>query len=197
MTNEGLWSGSFGDEYTQRNISSYSLRKGWWDRFCRDYRFENVLEVGCNVGANIGMIAAQTKAHKSIWGCDINESSLVRAKKNEPYLNIVYASGFDLPFRDDYFDLVFTAGVLIHQSLDSVEALMQEIIRVSGKYIMSMEYENPIFEEIPYRGKKGALYRGPWGEIYEKRYGLKALNKYRLSKEDGFDDVAVTILGKY
>lgn len=196
MTNEGIWSGRFGDEYTERNKSAYSLRRGWWEKFCRDNRFESVLEVGCNVGANVGMIAGQTNAHKSTWGCDVNEGSLLVAKKNEPRLNFVYASGFDLPFRDEYFDLVFTAGVLIHQSLDTVEAMMQEIIRVSGKYVLAMEYESQIFEEVPYRGLKEALYKGPWGDIYEKRYGLKLLHKYKVSKEEGFDNVTAWLLGK-
>lgn len=197
MTNEGIWSGKFGDEYTERNKSAYSNRLAWWQKFCRDYRFKSVLEVGCNVGANVGMIAAQTNEDKSTWGCDINENALIQARKNEPSLNFVYASGLDLPFKDEFFDLVFTAGVLIHQTPETVEAMMQEIIRVSAKYVMSMEYESDIFEEIPYRGLSHALYKGPWGQVYEKRYGLKLLNTVKLDKREGFDDVTVTILGRH
>ena len=62
---------------------------------------------------------------------------------------------------------------------------------------MSMEYESDIFEEIPYRGLKNALYKGPWGQVYEKRYGLKLLNTVKLDKREGFDDVTVTILGRH
>ena len=191
MNNDGLWSGKFGDEYTERNKSAYELRRGWWTKFCDDYRFRSVLEVGCNVGANLGMIASRTNAHKSIWGCDVNEGSLVQARKNEPHINFVWASGLDLPFKDDCFDLVFTAGVLIHLAPETRENMMQEVLRTSGKYVVSMEYDWPYFEEIPYRGQTAALYKGPWGEIYEKRYGLKLLSKCKLSKQDGFDDVTV------
>ena len=187
-TNEEIWKGKFGDEYTERNKDAYKARWPFWDRFCRSWGFDSVLEVGCNVAPNIGMISAIKENQKDVWGCDINANALWKGRRLEPGLNLVYASALDLPFQDEWFDFVFTAGVLIHLHPDSRERAMQEIIRVSNGYVGAIEYECPEFQEIKYRGLNNALYKGPWGDIYEKRYGLRPVHKERLRKDDGWDD---------
>lgn len=196
MSNEHIWYGKFGTEYTARNDRDFSPRYEWWRLVCEKYDFDNVLEVGCNNGMNISHIASQLDHPSMAWGCDINPAALELAKQRHPGLNIVMASGLDLPFKDDYFGMVFTAGVLIHQTPATVETMMQEIIRVSRQYVMAIEYENDIFTEIPYRGLTGALFKGPWGEVYEKRYGLKLIEKVYLDKEMGFDRCCAWCLTK-
>lgn len=193
MSNEQLWEGTFGDQYTVRNDVDMP-RADWWHRVCQRYDFANVLEVGCNVGHNLRDIAQYLDEPSLAWGMDINSQALKLAKQRYPDINFVRASGLDIPFRDQYFDMVFTAGVLIHQTPETVQSMMQEIIRVSAKYVMSIEYESDVFEEIPYRGQSGALFKGPWGEVYEKRYGLRLLEKVELGREHGFDFCTATIL---
>jgi len=37
-----------------------------------------------------------------------------RSKQNLKNIDILQGSAFDVPFKDGFFDLVFTSGVLIH-----------------------------------------------------------------------------------
>jgi len=196
VSNEALWAGQFGDDYTVRCDKDYSPRIKFWGDIVYKAKFKNVLEVGCGGGQNISLLAKYLPAPSNAWGCDINQRALTGLRTKYRELNAVRCSAFDLPFRDDYFDMVFTAGVLIHQKPEEVDIVMQEIIRCSNRYVLCMEYDNPIFEEIHYRGKAGALFRGPYGDVYEKKYGLKLIDKGFAGKEDGFDDLTVHLLSK-
>lgn len=187
MSNEALWAGDFGREYTERNaLSPYELRKPFFKAILDDYIIKSVLEVGCNMGFNLALM--QGLAPKNIWGCDVNDSNIQRMREQYPLIQSVVASGFDLPFRDGYFDLVFTSGVLIHQKPTEVEAMMQEIIRVSGKYVMAIEYWSETFKEIKYRGGDETLFKGPFGDVYEKRYGMRTVASGSLDRNEGWDD---------
>lgn len=198
MSNVDLWESSFGDSYTVRCDKDYSPRnKFWGDIICRT-QVKRVLEVGCNTGQNLDIIAGYLpKPDNNAWGCDVNRMALSLCRTRHGDLNVVKCSGFDLPFKDNYFDLVFTAGVLIHQKPSEVEIMMQEIIRVSHHYVLALEYGNDIFDEIPYRGNDGSLFKGPYGEVYEKKYGLRLINTGFLGKGDGFDDLTFWLLSKF
>lgn len=196
MSNEHIWYGKFGDEYTKRNDKDFQPRAAFWNMVCDRYGFANILEVGCGSGMNLSMIAGRLDHPSCAWGIDINQTAIGLCKMRNPELNVVLSSGLDLPFRDEYFDAVFTAGVLIHQTPDTVEHMMQEIIRVSNRFVFAIEYEDEIFKEVEYRGMKGALFKGPWGDIYEKRYGLKLLDKEPAGKDVGFDSCTFWALSK-
>lgn len=196
MSNEHIWHGSFGTDYTRRNDLDFSARNGWWDYISDKHHFGSVLEIGCNNGMNLASLARNLDHPSMAWGVDVNEEAVAACKRKHPKLNVVLASGLDLPFRDGCFDMVFTAGVLIHQSPSTFEMMMQEIIRVSNKYVMAIEYDAEVFTEVPYRGLQGALFKGPFGEVYERKYGLKLLYKEKVGKEWGFDDAMVWVLSK-
>ena len=196
MSNEYIWAGDFGNEYNKRNNSSFTERQPFWRSVYERHPFRNVLEIGCNKGHNLSLIELVISHEDDIWGVDVNSESIRKGKELNPYLNLVTTSGLDLPFRDDYFDMVFTAGVLIHQSPSTFEQMMQEVIRVSCKYIMAIEYDAEVFTEVPYRGLEGTLFKGPFGELYERKYGLLLLEKFRVGKDLGFDDTTVWILQK-
>jgi pseudaminic acid biosynthesis-associated methylase len=199
MSNEDLWAGEFGTLYTIRNEAfPYERRDSFFKDLISKYQIGSVLEVGCNMGMNIAMISGYLSSPWNTWGIDINKRNIHDMRKRWPDVQSIHGSGFDLPFRDDYFDLVFTSGVLIHQKPSEVERMMQEVIRVSGKYVMAIEYWNEMFIEMKdYRGGRETLYGGPYGDIYEKRYGLKLLEEKNLLKDQGWDNCEMWILEKY
>ncbi len=196
MSNEKIWAGKFGTEYTKRNDGDYSPRRDFWEAFTKRYSFANVLEVGCNTGMNLRDIAWHVDHPANVWGVEINTEAVQLARDRNNCINFCQCSGLDLPFRDEYFDLVFTAGVLIHQTPDTFEVMMQEIMRVSNNYVMAIEYEADVFTEVPYRGLEGALYKGPWGDIYEKRYGLRLIESKKVGKDAGWDDCRLWLFTK-
>jgi pseudaminic acid biosynthesis-associated methylase len=196
VSNADLWAGQFGDDYTARCDKDYSPRHKFWGDIIYKAKIRTVLEVGCNTGQNIDIISDYLPSRSNAWGCDVNQKALDLLHERHKELNAVKCSGFDLPFRDEYFDMVFTAGVLIHQQPSEIDIMMQEIIRVSHRYVLCMEYYSDIFEEVPYRGKESALFKGPYGDVYEKKYGLKLIDTGFMGKGEGFDDLTWHLLSR-
>ena len=189
MSNEALWSQTFGDEYTVRNDKDYSPRTEFFRNLLLRYPAESILEVGCNQGMNLDLIGGRQ------YGCDVNPGAVRMCHTRHPDLNVICCSGYVLPFQSDFFDLVFTCGVLIHQRPNEVVQMMEEVERVSRKYVLAMEYAAEAFEEIPYRGQKEALFKGPYGEMY-KSLGLHLIATGFLGLEQGFDSVTFWMFEK-
>ena len=135
---ERLWSGDFGDDYVDRN-KDFAVRQGFWQELLATNPCRRVLEVGCNIGGNLQWIA-QTLPPQDVYGVDVNLKALRQLRQTVPDVNAVWSAGRELPFRDGWFDLVFTFGVLIHQPDDTLPLLMAEIVRTSRRYVLCGEY---------------------------------------------------------
>jgi ubiquinone/menaquinone biosynthesis C-methylase UbiE len=99
---------------------------------------------------------------------------------------------FKIPLADESIDLVFTAGVLIHIHPNDLLKAMSEIVRVSKRYVLCMEYFSHQPEEILYRGQKGLLFKRDFGSFYLDNFPqLKCLNYGFLWKKEFpiFDDM--------
>jgi len=162
---ERLWAGEFGDAYVERNPVEDDWRAEFWGRLLADHPIRSVLEVGCGQGANLGVISRILPAG-SVWGVDVNDGALERARQNAPSGNVVKGSARRLPFRDRFVDLVFTVGVLIHQPESTLPIVMAEIVRCSDRFVLWCEYHAQRTEEVRYHGVEGALFRRDYGGIY-------------------------------
>lgn len=191
---EKLWGDEFGDKYTIRNQDGFFLRKDHWIRMAVLTKPGTVLEVGCNSGNNLKYIGSASKAE--CYGIDINKSALRKAHIAMPGLNLIYAKARELPFKDEYFDLVFTCGVLIHQPEESLRTVMSEIVRCSKRYVLAMEYFRPTRSIIPYRGETAALFGDDYAGIYQREFGLKPIDTGFLKKDEGFDGVTWALMEK-
>jgi spore coat polysaccharide biosynthesis protein SpsF len=187
---EALWSGEFGDEYVDRNIGAYQERRAFWTSLLATTQPASVLEVGSNVGGNLQWIAESVPAER-ITGIDVNHKALTRLRERVPGVNAVWSSARELPFADQSFDLVFTMGVLIHQPDESLPAVMDEMVRVAGRYVLCGEYHGDATREIAYRGYRNALFRRDYGGLFADRFRgmLQFAFSGRLGRDDGFDDV--------
>jgi pseudaminic acid biosynthesis-associated methylase len=186
---EELWSGPFGDSYSERNAEAGNGRGVFWDRLLTAHPVQRVLEVGCNVGANLQWIINHV-APAETFGVDVNKEALTRLRARLPDINAVAGLGRDLPFRDRWFDLVFTTGVLIHQPDSTLPLVMQEVVRVSRRYVLCGEYFAAETVEVPYRGQDGALFKRDYGRLYQELFPELALvDRGFLGHADGWDDV--------
>jgi pseudaminic acid biosynthesis-associated methylase len=193
---EGLWSGEFGDAYTERNRDAGRTREAFWRQLLGKHTVGRVLEIGCNLGANLEWIS-KVVAQREVYGVDINESALARLRGRLPGLNALWSPARQLPFRDAWFDLVFTAGVLIHQPDDSLPLVMAEAVRCSRRYVLAMEYFAETPQEVPYRGHAGALIKRDYGGLYARTFPeLKLLERGFLGTADGWDDVTWWMFAK-
>ena len=184
-----LWSGEFGDEYTERNAEAGQGREPFWDGLLGRYEIERVLEVGCNVGANLQWIAPRLAPGKT-FGVDVNVGALARLRERVPTVNAVTADARELPFRDGWFDLSFTTGVLIHQAPEALPAVMGELVRVSRRYVLCGEYFAEEPTEVPYRNVPGALFKRDFGQLYLDLFpDLRLVETGTLDRTQGWDDV--------
>ncbi len=196
---EQFWKSDFGNDYTERNyfsdkqlddfyignlgISRSKINKDFLDKL----KIGNILEVGCNVGNQLSLLQAQ--GFKNLYGIDIFPQAVELAKTHTKNINIIQASAFDLPFKDNYFDLVFTSGVLIHISPKNIKKAMKEIYRVSKKYIWGFEYYNNNHITIPYRGNKNRLWKGNFAKMYLDLSPKLELVKEKMYKYLNSDNV--------
>ena len=193
---ETLWAGRFGDKYNERNKEGYAGRGRFWREFLPALGVKSVLEVGCNIGGNLQWIVELVPA-RQVWGIDINEAALTQLRVSLPGVNALWSPARELPFRDGYLDLVFTAGVLIHQPEESLSQVMSEIVRCSRRWVLCMEYFSGNTVEVPYRGNVRALFKRDYGKKYLKGFPeLKLIQQGGLGKSDGWDNVTYWLFRK-
>jgi pseudaminic acid biosynthesis-associated methylase len=187
---EALWAGDFGNDYVERNIRAYDERGPFWTSLLTTVRPESALEVGSNVGGNLQWVTQHVTPERVV-GVDVNRRALEELQDRLPGVRGVNSSARDLPFPDRTFDLVFTMGVLIHQPEESLPLVMDEMVRVAGRYLLCGEYYDAETTEVPYRGYRNALFRRDYGGLFATRYAncLQLAIHGFLGTEDGFDNV--------
>lgn len=193
---EQLWSGEFGDAYVERNRSAGNIRVTFWQKVLAEFGAQTVLEVGCNIGTNLRWIAA-LRPPQQVYGVDINLKALNELRRTLSDVNAMWSPGRELPFRDRWFDLVFTMGVLIHQPESTLSLVMAEIVRCSRRYVLCGEYFAEQTTEVPYRNQSGALFKRNYGRIYQELFPeLRLLRQGFLSRDEGWDDVTYWVFEK-
>ncbi len=193
---EQLWGGEFGDSYVERNRAAGNPREPFWRRILAEFNARTVLEVGCNLGANLRWIAMQ-RPPQQVYGVDVNVKALNELRRTLPDVNAVWGVGRELPFRDCFFDMVFTMGVLIHQPENTLPVVMSEAVRCSRRYLLCGEYFAEHAMEVPYRGQSGALFKRNYGRIYQDLFpNLRLLQQGFLGRDEGWDDVTYWVFEK-
>lgn len=194
---ENLWSGEFGDEYVDRNIKAYEGREELWKVIIEKCKPGDVLEIGCNVGANLYWLEKMLPS-RCVHGMDVNEKSLALLRKSLPQVNTIWGVASRLPYRDEWFDIVFTTGVLIHQPRSVLPVVMSEIVRCSKRYVLCGEYYSEELIEVPYRKQSGALFKEDYGKLYLNLFPELNLihEEFRAKEKGGWDDVTFWLFEK-
>src|SRR3989344_7812295 len=174
---EKIWSDKFGKEYVARNMlnitsenelykKNYGITRMKMDEefIGKLNRSMKILEVGSNIG--IQLVLLQKMGFENLYGIEINKDIVELAKLKTKNINIIYGSALDIPFKDNYFDLVFTSGVLIHIAPKSIRKAIREIYRCSKKYILGLEYYSPTYTQISYHGQKNLLWKTDFSKMY-------------------------------
>ena len=185
---EELWQGDFGNQYVERNRSAGGDRGPFWRGMVERLSPSTVLEVGCNVGANLQHLDASPEV-TDLWGVDVNRESLAELHARLPQVSAGWAVARNLPFRDGWFDLVFTVAVLIHVPEDALPLAMGELVRCSRRHVLCIEYRAEDTVVVDYRGQHRAFFKRDYGAIIAGLFPELALvEEGDVSKADGFDD---------
>jgi pseudaminic acid biosynthesis-associated methylase len=185
----GIWEGQFGKEYTDRNtftplqldqlykrnygISRAELNNEFVGGLDRSIK---ILEVGSSLGNQL--LSLQQMGFKNLYGVEINRYAVQQSKTNTNDINIICGSAFDIPFKDGFFDLVFTSGVLIHIAPADIKKAIKEIHRCSREYIWGFEYYADSYTQVEYRGQDNLLWKTDFAGLY-----LNSFNDLELIKE--------------
>jgi pseudaminic acid biosynthesis-associated methylase len=183
------WSSEFGKKYTDRNPHTIVVMDELYKKQFGLTRTElnlmflsnldrsiKILEIGSNVGVQLQGL--QGIGFESLYGIELQPYAVEVSKQNTKNINLIQGSAFDIPFKDSYFDLVFTSGVLIHISPDDINIAMREIYRCTSEYIWGFEYYADRYSEIPYRGRSNLLWKADFAKLY-----LDTFQDLELEKE--------------
>lgn len=189
---EEFWRGEFGDAYTERNAPDPLDRSMFWSRILMATHAKKVLEVGCNRGANLRSLKMVDECIRAV-GCDLNKTAINEARTYG--FEVAEAKGDQLSkhFGSESFDLVFTAGVLIHVPPEELDATVDGMVKTSREWVLMVEYAASEVEPIPYRGHEGRLWRRPYGDLLKDR-GLKL--EYIEHPAEGFDNCTAWLYRK-
>lgn len=210
---ERLFGGDFGRDYTARNETVDPRKPQFFHALFRRHGIRRVLECGCNLGLNLSATIDANDANDAtngtnsdqggaadagnpgaaidVWGIDIQRGAIERAWAERGGGNFVVGSIFELPFRDAWFDLAFTCGVLIHVPAAGLGDAMAEMVRVSRRFVLSAEYHDDADEvAVPWRGQDAALWRRNYKKHWLTRFpDLRLVEEGYEGPERGFDRI--------
>jgi len=206
---EEKWTGEFGYNYRLRNFSTIKeedeayikrygvsrteLNKEFLDKLPRAIK---ILEVGSNIG--VQLLFLQKMGFENLYSIEINRETSEISKSITKNINVIQGSALDIPFKDNYFDLTFTCGVLIHIAPANIKEAMKEIHRCSKRYIWGFEHYCPDgYIETIYRGNKNMLWKTDFAKLYFDTFpDLKLAKERKLKYLDNKNIDAMFLLEK-
>jgi pseudaminic acid biosynthesis-associated methylase len=192
-----IWEGKFGKDYTDRCVVDWRTRLGAFRQMLEGLPIKRVLEVGCNRGHNLRALVELLEDRSEVVGVEPNQYALELARATSVKASVLYGHAHDLPSSDEYYDLVFTSGVLIHIPLADLPAALSEIYRVSKRYILVIEYFAEEETVIHYRGQDDLLWKRDFPKHYLTQFpDLSLIRSGHWRIEDGFANADWCLLEK-
>ena len=106
----------------------------------------------------------------NLHGIEIQTYALERARARLNGMTLREATAFDIPYANNYFDLVFTSGVLMHIAPNDLARAVKEIHRCTRSYIWGLGYHAPVSMEVNYRGHEQLLWKMDYPKFYLEQF---------------------------
>jgi len=153
--------------------------------------FERVLDAGCGMGVGISELA---RAGYEAYGIDLPHLSRFWSHADNPPKNFFCCDAIQLPFRTDYFDVVYSLGVIEHiGTIDGNEELIEDywnartayadsllrVTRPGGRIFISCPNKSfPLDIQHPARGRIGKSIYKKLGVNVHRTWGKYHLLSY-------------------
>jgi len=156
-----------------------------------------VLDAGC--GYARWDLYLKRKGIKCI-GVDQNEAVITQVKQFDPELPVKVADLRKLPFESNYFDFVFSFGVLEHfeEGMDQALAEIGRVLKPGGRLLLTVPYVNWLkWLTKPLRFVRHVLNSKKYKSFREYRFNKQELtnilarNKFKIVKADVSDNTGV------
>lgn len=182
------WQGEFGRAYTDRNPVDWKKLVPAFTQMLGDLPLKRLLEVGCNRGHNLVAIRQIVGDECDLVGVEPNAYARQVASASRK-AQILAGNVFDLPFADGDFDLVMTAGVLIHVALPDLGNALSQVYRCSRRYVLAVEYFAEEETVMPYRGHDDLLWKRNFPRHYQEAFpDLTLVREGSVGPPDGVDE---------
>ena len=164
------------DQGIKRNL----FQKYWhWRRFAEVLKVTEptegpILDIGCHSGTFTQVILSKAGT-KQIYGIDVSNSAIALAKKRIPYGKFEVGDAAKLPFKSDFFELVYCLEMLEH--VDDPVAVLKEARRVlkkGGKMVLLVPSDNKLFKLIWF---VWTMYYHHWRHAHVQSYSKGLLEK--------------------
>ena len=173
---EAFWAGDFGNAYIDRNADARILA-GNINLFSRILAHAapvaSAIELGCNIGLNLRALR-HIHPQMSLTGVEINERAAGLAR--EAGVGDIHEGSILEPLTLPAADLAFTKTVLIHIHPDHLSAVYENLVRLSRRYVLVVEYYNPAPVTVTYRGHEERLFKRDFAGDLMDRHGLKLIH---------------------
>ncbi len=198
------WTSEFGEKYTNRNPMTIEDMDKELGEYCgcgkkSDLFFEflppkliasgKVLEVGSNIGMQL-KILQKVNLGLELFGLEPMNYAVEKGRELFPDITFVQGTSFEIPFEDDYFDIVMTNTVLIHIHPNDLPKALSEIHRVCKGYIHFHEYFSATATEVKYHGNTDLLWKTNFTKLYLEQYpDLHCVKERFLHYQDPVNNV--------
>ncbi|KKR58813.1 MAG: Pseudaminic acid biosynthesis-associated methylase [Candidatus Curtissbacteria bacterium GW2011_GWA1_40_47] len=185
-----FWTREFGNNYINRNLdTARKLNAGVraYQKIFDHVNISSILEVGSNIGLNLVVINKIFKGKVKLFAVEPNKKafSYLTKRKDMKLTDAWVSDAAHIPLENNSIDLVFTSGVLIHIAPRNLLAATKEIVRVSGHYVLCIEYFSHKPVDVPYRNYDGVLFKRDFGAYYLDHFpNLKVLSYGFLWQRD-------------
>lgn len=172
------WSGEFGNQYIERNNSldvvnnDYRKLTGltYHDIFSDFFQDLDknimILELGCNVGNNFSIL--KTMGFTKLYGLDTNTKAIDIAKSRHADVCFYNSSIEECKLPEKHFDLVFTAGVLIHMNPNALRGIIEKILSLTKRYVFGFESYSESLTEVFYQNKHNMYWKQNFPQLFKK-----------------------------
>lgn len=174
-------------KHTSKNPIQKALIRNFYSKFfslIKPIKPESILDVGCGEGFSLVQLK-QKGVGKKLEGVEYSKTAIALGKKVDPKLIIKFGTVYDLPYKNNSFDLILCTEVLEH--LDDPGKALSEILRVSKRHILFSVPNEPFFMlSNLLRGKNLKRFGNDEGHInHFTIYSLQKLlkrNGYKIKK---------------
>jgi len=115
-----------------RNLTNLTVTK----------KVDSILDVGCGEGFTLNRLK-EKGIGKKLEGLEYLKAAIELGKRTYPDIKIIQGSIYELPYKDNSFDLVLCTEVLEH--LENPQDALKELVRVSNKYLVISVPNEPFF----------------------------------------------------
>jgi len=109
-----------------------------------------LLDFGCDNGLLLNYIC-NLIPNINGYGIDINDNAIKKAKEAFSGIEFIPFSGTEIPFDDDYFDVIYMSAVLKHIRYEDRDHIYNELRRVANKLFV-VEIDSKKQEIISHQG---------------------------------------------